>query len=433
MLLFSYFGIEKREIECRSSCPGCAPAPMLCALAASLMTVAPSRPPQRLSVPGRASIAVLRQAPVAGRIPSSSIPQVHWHQAHVETRLTADEEQTLALDMQLLRRWTTAQEQLTARLKREPTNGEWCAAIGYVGGELSFIESLAALRAQREWLIVANLRFVAHVARKYGNRGVCMQDIVQEGTMGLIAAAERFDPARGARFSSYSVHYIQKYILLLIANSSRLIRLPVRAGQRLTRYAPLYSPPPHPPLARYPRVRPRADELLLPGERHPPIPLCALPTPPTRRVPRRVKRLRREFMWREGRWPTIPELAHLAELTHDQLHCALRSEHGTMSLDTLELTHTIRAPAGTDPAEALAASDLRSLLRQSLAGLLDPRDAEIMTLLYALDGMGRRSADEVGTQFKIEAKEVVKIEARCLRKLQGQRQLAVRLHSYLES
>jgi RNA polymerase sigma factor (sigma-70 family) len=123
----------------------------------------------------------------------------------------------------------------------------------------------------------------------------------------------------------------------------------------------------------------------------------------------------------------------VAELTQDQLHCALRSEHGTMSLDTLEFTNTIRAPAGTDPAEALAASDLRALLRQSLAGLLDPRDAEIMTLLYALDGMGRRSPDEVGTQFGIEAYEISKIEARCLRKLQGQRQLAVRLHSYLES
>lgn len=129
----------------------------------------------------------------------------------------------------------------------------------------------------------------------------------------------------------------------------------------------------------------------------------------------------------------MPELARLAELTEEQLQCALRSEHGTMSLDTMGMSHTIRAPAGTDPAEALAASDLRSLLRQSLAGLLDPRDAEIMSLLYALDGMGRRTPGEVGTQFGIEAKEVSKIEAKSLRKLQGQRQLAVRLHSYLES
>ena len=173
-----------------------------------------------------------------------------WQQAQAATRLTADEEQILALDMQLLRRWTTVHEQLSERLQREPSTSEWCAAIGFVGGESSFIEALSTLRAQRERLIVANLRFVTHVARKYRNRGVCMQDIVQEGTMGLIAAAERFDPTHGTRFSSYSVHWIQKYILLLIANSSRLIRLPVRAGQRLTRCATL------PNLPRVPRLLP---------------------------------------------------------------------------------------------------------------------------------------------------------------------------------
>jgi len=171
--------------------------------------------------------------------------------------LTAEEEHILALDMQTLRRWTTVHQQMNGYLGRDPTHAEWAAAIGYVGDEGSFGKALAGLRSQRERLIVSNLRLVSHVARKYRRSGMCMQDIIQEGSLGLITAAERFDPAHGCRFSTYSCYWIQMRIGRLISTSSRLIRIPARAGERLSR----------------------------------------------------VKRLRYEFMVREGRWPTLGELA----------------------------------------------------------------------------------------------------------------------------
>jgi len=123
-------------------------------------------------------------------------------------------------------------------LDKRPTAGER-STMGLYLRELRRIPQLsreeerafAALAAQgdrkaRQHLIQANLRFVIRVAKRYRNRGVPLEDLVNEGNIGLIHAAERFDPDRGVRFVSYAVWWIRQAILKAIPENSRLIRVP---------------------------------------------------------------------------------------------------------------------------------------------------------------------------------------------------------------
>jgi len=105
-------------------------------------------------------------------------------------------------------------------------------------------QAFAVLAAQgdrkaRQHLIQANLRFVILVAKRYRNRGVPLEDLVNEGNIGLIHAAERFDPARGIRFVSYAVWWIRQAILKAIPENSRLIRLPKCRAEELPSTAEL--------------------------------------------------------------------------------------------------------------------------------------------------------------------------------------------------
>ena len=127
---------------------------------------------------------------------------------------------------------------------KQPTAGEQ-STMGLYLRELRRIPQLsreeeqafAALAAQgdrkaRQHLIQANLRFVILVAKRYRNRGVPLEDLVNEGNIGLIHAAERFDPDRGVRFVSYAVWWIRQAILKAIPENSRLIRVPrSRSGE----------------------------------------------------------------------------------------------------------------------------------------------------------------------------------------------------------
>ncbi|MCX7040913.1 MAG: sigma-70 family RNA polymerase sigma factor [Spirochaetes bacterium] len=121
---------------------------------------------------------------------------------------------------------------------KRPTAGEQ-STMGLYLRELRSIPQLsreeeqafAALAAQgdckaREHLVRANLRFVILVAKRYRNRGVPLEDLVNEGNIGLIHAAERFDPDRGVRFVSYAVWWIRQTILKAIPENSHLIRVP---------------------------------------------------------------------------------------------------------------------------------------------------------------------------------------------------------------
>ncbi|MBA0800727.1 hypothetical protein Gohar_011145 [Gossypium harknessii] len=138
--------------------------------------------------------------------------------------LTAKEESELIVKVQDLMRLEKLKSKLQSQFGREPTLVEWAEAIGL---------SCSALQAElhngnrsREKLVYANFRMVVHVAKQYQGRGMNLQDLLQEGSMGLIKSVEKFKPQVGCRFATYSYWWIRQTITKSIVQHSRTIRLP---------------------------------------------------------------------------------------------------------------------------------------------------------------------------------------------------------------
>ena len=133
--------------------------------------------------------------------------------------LGKDEEFDITTDVRELRRWSAVREDLERSLGQPPTPGEWASSLGFtdMDGHSAANQlhlQLQGKRAARDRLIQSNLRLVVSVALKFKGRGVPLQDLVQDGTVGLITAAEKFEPARGWRFSTYATWWIRQVYLL---------------------------------------------------------------------------------------------------------------------------------------------------------------------------------------------------------------------------
>ncbi|CAN0148241.1 unnamed protein product, partial [Scytosiphon promiscuus] len=115
----------------------------------------------------------------------------------------------------------------------EPTNEEWAIALGMDQEELS--KELARASKAKMAMLAANLRLVVSVAKRYRFQKLSFQDLIQEGTFGLVKAAEKFDPERGFKFSTYATWWIKQSIMRGIADQSRVIRLPVHVHDFLNR------------------------------------------------------------------------------------------------------------------------------------------------------------------------------------------------------
>lgn len=148
--------------------------------------------------------------------------------------LTHEEEITLARAVQSLRRLDEISEELTLRSAGQaPSLEAWAAEAGLTPLEL-VRSRRRGLRAKQR-MVSANLRLVVTIARKYASRQLELEDLVQEGNIGLIKAVERFDPSRGYKFSTYAYWWIREGITRAIADKSRTIRLPVHVGEVLSK------------------------------------------------------------------------------------------------------------------------------------------------------------------------------------------------------
>ncbi|CAM9667898.1 unnamed protein product [Chrysoparadoxa australica] len=148
--------------------------------------------------------------------------------------LTRAQEIELGLKIQQLVEMENVRSKLVEDSGREPTDSEWAEACGYEGVRRSSFRDLYNECLDAKQLMVrSNMRLVIAVAKRYSRMGVPLADLIQEGCLGLIRAAEKYDPHRGFKFSTYAAWWIQQAIFKAIAYNSRLIRLPVHVHNLL--------------------------------------------------------------------------------------------------------------------------------------------------------------------------------------------------------
>jgi RNA polymerase primary sigma factor len=226
-------------------------------------------------------------------------------------------------------------------------------------------------RGAREHMIKANLRLVVKIARDYEGYGLPLLDLINEGNIGLIKGVERFNPAKGAKLSTYAAWWIKQSIKRALANQSKTIRLPVHVVDKLfhMRQAAMKL---HEVLGREPSDEELADELQMPV--------------------RRVKRLR------------------TASLTPASLEAPLGDD------DTSRVGDIVKDEKAETPYERLEEKTNVALIRE-LVGTLDSREKEILRQRFGLDGDNEKTLEEVGEQFGVTRERIRQIQEIALRKL----------------
>jgi RNA polymerase nonessential primary-like sigma factor len=284
-----------------------------------------------------------------------------------------------------LERWAATAEIILSDLRPTLANGKrrWAEIAKLTVEELEQVQS-QGLQA-KEHMIKANLRLVVSVAKKYQNRGLELLDLVQEGTLGLERAVEKFDPTKGYRFSTYAYWWIRQGITRAIATSSRTIRLPVHITEKLNK----------------------------------------------------IKKAQRKIAQEKGRTPTLEDLATELEMTPTQVREVLLRVPRSVSLETkvgkdkdTELGELLETDSVT-PEEMLMRESLQRDLHHLLSDLTS-RERDVILMRFGLADGHPYSLAEIGRALDLSRERVRQIESKALQKLrQPKRRNLIR--DYLES
>jgi RNA polymerase primary sigma factor len=225
--------------------------------------------------------------------------------------------------------------------------------------------------AAKRQLAAGNLRLVISIAKRYRNRGLSFLDLIQEGNSGLMRAVDKFEHARGFKFSTYATWWIRQAITRAIADQSRTIRVPVHMTDTINR----------------------------------------------------LRNLTRDFLQDHGREPTVEELAELAGLPVEEAECVTRMARRPISLDQPfgdSEEGTVGEFVGDrreeDPLRDLNRQALRSSIGRALEGLTY-REREIIRLRFGLADGYAYTLEEVGSIFEVTRERVRQIEAKAVEKL----------------
>jgi len=220
-------------------------------------------------------------------------------------------------------------------------------------------------------LVRANLRFVISVAKKYQNRGVSLIDLIQDGNVGLVTAARKFDPDQGVKFISYAVWWIRQAILSSLANHGRAVRVPLN----------------------------RASDLA--------------------RIFRERERLKQEL----GREPTTEELAAAAKLTPETLEslqtlnaAEIRLDSPIGDSDDSQLVERFILDEAAEP-EATVEERLMAEQIEKALDTLSPRDARVLRLYFGLEGGREHTLEEIGNMLGVTRERVRQLRDRALKRL----------------
>ena len=224
-----------------------------------------------------------------------------------------------------------------------------------------------------EKLTKANLRFVVSVSKQYQNQGLSLPDLINEGNLGLIKAAQRFDETRGFKFISYAVWWIRQSILQALAEQSRIVRLPLNKIGSINKINKAFA------------------------------------------------RLEQEF----ERPPTAAELAETLDMTLDEVKQSMKNAGRHVSMDAplkdgddsssnmYDVMRTGETPA---PDTDLMTESLRKEIERSLR-TLTPREGDVIRLYFGLNGEHPMTLEEIGERFDLTRERVRQIKEKAIRRL----------------
>jgi RNA polymerase sigma factor (RpoD-like family) len=297
--------------------------------------------------------------------------------------LRGDEEIELARRVRYLMEVEALRDRLTQELGHPPSPAELAAALGLSERQLD--HRLYLSRVAKRTMIRSNLRLVVSIAKRYLNRGVPFLDLIQEGALGLNRAAEKFDPDKGYKFSTYAYWWIRQGITRTIANDSRTIRLPIHVVEKLNR----------------------------------------------------LKKAHRDLRKQFNRNPTEVELAQALEISLEQLHGLQQAKHQSLSLnhrvgkgEDTELMDLLEDGDTQRPEAQISETMLRQEIWDVLDNVLTQREKDVIALRYGLASSRHYTLEEVGGLFNLSRERVRQIQNKAMRKLRRP-QVAERLKGWL--
>jgi RNA polymerase nonessential primary-like sigma factor len=279
--------------------------------------------------------------------------------------LTRQQEIDYGTQVQQMMSLLEAKETLAKKLRREPTSQEWASQVHLSESELKETDERAQRAKQK--MISANLRLVVVIAKKYQNRNMEFLDLIQEGALGLSRAVEKFDPARGWKFSTYAYWWVFQAITRGISEKSRTIRLPIHIIEKLNK----------------------------------------------------IKKVQRQLSQQLGRTPTTAEVATKTGLTPKQVREYLERARLPLSLEMrvgdnqdTELGELLE-DTGITPEEFVMQSSVSDELERLMADLTT-QQREVLELRFGLVNGQALSLIQIGSRLGISRERVRQIERKAL-------------------